>query len=115
MNNISNVFVNCDLKCSAAQCTLKLFEQNACHKSDVVLSRSGINLRSSVFDVVLINPPYVVTTSDELAESQNGASLEASWAGGIDGTELLYGEVFSIKSELTECSRSAAPGCDFTK
>ena len=96
--------MNCDLKYSAAECTQKLFEQNACRKSDVVLSRSGMNLRSSVFDVVLINPPYVVTTSDELAESQNGASLEASWAGGIDGTELLYGEIFSMKNKLTICS-----------
>ena len=75
----------------AAECTQKLFENNSCQKSDVILSRSGIDLRSSVFDVVLINPPYVVTSSDELAESQNGASLEASWAGGVDGTELLYG------------------------
>ena len=60
----------------------------------MVLSRNGQNLRAKKFDTVLINPPYVVTTTQELTDSQKEAGIEASWAGGNDGTELLYGIIF---------------------
>ena len=56
----------------------------------MILSKSASNLRHHQFDVVLLNPPYVVTTTAELAESQHEGGLAASWAGGADGTALLY-------------------------
>ena len=39
-------------------------------------------------DVLLFNPPYVPTVSEEWETAQAGRSLEGSWAGGADGMQL---------------------------
>ena len=45
---------------------------------------SGLDLNGSV-DILLFNPPYVPTESDEVC----GTGIEASWAGGVDGREVI--------------------------
>ena len=40
-------------------------------------------------DILIFNPPYVVTPEDELHEAQRKKDIEASWAGGRDGIEVL--------------------------
>lgn len=44
-------------------------------------------LRHNV-DVLLFNPPYVPTESEEWQSAQAGKSLEGAWAGGADGMQL---------------------------
>lgn len=39
-------------------------------------------------DVLLFNPPYVPTESDEVADAQDVASIQGSWAGGLSGMEI---------------------------
>eukprot|EP00794_Sanderia_malayensis_P015120 gene15120-16676_t len=51
---------------------------------DNLSSSLAQRLRRNV-DVVLFNPPYVVTPSDEIG----GQSIEAAWAGGRDGREVI--------------------------
>ena len=41
------------------------------------------------FDVIIFNPPYVVTSEEELSEDQSKMSIEASWAGGEYGISVL--------------------------
>ncbi len=45
---------------------------------------SGLDLSGKV-DILLFNPPYVPTESDEVC----GNGIEASWAGGVDGREVI--------------------------
>ncbi|KAL1739514.1 S-adenosyl-L-methionine-dependent methyltransferase [Schizophyllum fasciatum] len=44
-------------------------------------------LRRSV-DVLLFNPPYVPTESEEAYHAQSGMALPGSWAGGTDGMQV---------------------------
>ena len=41
------------------------------------------------FTAVLFNPPYVVTSSEELNEAQKNRGIDASCSGGRDGIEQL--------------------------
>lgn len=45
----------------------------------------GSNFRDKLFDLILFNPPYVVTESNEM----NGTGIERSWAGGKDGRQII--------------------------
>ena len=40
-------------------------------------------------DIILFNPPYVVTDAEELAKAQQDKGIAATWAGGKDGVEIL--------------------------
>ncbi|WFD25214.1 peptide chain release factor N(5)-glutamine methyltransferase [Malassezia nana] len=40
-------------------------------------------------DLLLFNPPYVVTSDEEERLAQSTAGLGGSWAGGVHGTQLL--------------------------
>jgi release factor glutamine methyltransferase len=39
-------------------------------------------------DVLLFNPPYVPTDTDEASSAQSNADIAGSWAGGADGMEI---------------------------
>ncbi|KAF8640927.1 hypothetical protein AX17_000574 [Amanita inopinata Kibby_2008] len=44
-------------------------------------------LRHSV-DVVIFNPPYVPTATEESMVAQGSQDIRATWAGGVDGMEV---------------------------
>jgi release factor glutamine methyltransferase len=39
-------------------------------------------------DILLFNPPYVPTATDEASGAQSNADIAGSWAGGTDGMEI---------------------------
>ncbi len=47
---------------------------------------SAVSRLSGKVDILFFNPPYVVTSTDECAHARG---LEASWAGGVDGREVI--------------------------
>jgi release factor glutamine methyltransferase len=59
-----------------------------------LLQSSGVDaIRPSSIDLILFNPPYVPTSTEEMLAAQNGAitandELPAAWAGGIAGREV---------------------------
>jgi release factor glutamine methyltransferase len=63
---------------------------------------TNLSLNGQKYDVVIFNPPYVVTSKDELSDAQEKKGIEASWAGGEDGTEVLLQVIPQIKKILSE-------------
>ncbi|XP_071498730.1 methyltransferase N6AMT1-like [Diadema antillarum] len=70
----------------AAMCTQRTSRQNGCQIE--VVTSDLLNPFQDRFcgavDILIFNPPYVVTPSEEMTSS----GIEASWAGGIDGREV---------------------------
>ena len=89
--------------CLATRATLAAHTESCSGRSDVLGTESLLGLRPGApFDVVLVNPPYVPTSSEELRESLStlrerggaavpeteGAAFTLTWAGGLDGVEM---------------------------
>lgn len=50
--------------------------------------------RANAVDILIFNPPYVVTTDDELVDDATGGgafneNIKKSWAGGVDGRRIM--------------------------
>ncbi|XP_048054143.1 methyltransferase N6AMT1 [Megalobrama amblycephala] len=77
-----------DVNPAAAQCTLQTSDINHLQLQPVVtdLVQCLLPRLNGKVDVLVFNPPYVVTPSEEVNES---AGIEASWAGGIRGREVM--------------------------
>ncbi|KAL7845881.1 hypothetical protein AOLI_G00240730 [Acnodon oligacanthus] len=76
-----------DLNPAAAQCTA---ETSRCNKLDLQpvvtdLTECLLPRLNGKVDVLLFNPPYVVTPSEEVGSHD----IEASWAGGERGREVM--------------------------
>ncbi|KAJ8979471.1 hypothetical protein NQ317_002821 [Molorchus minor] len=62
------------------------------------LNMDLLNLfKCNIFDIIVFNPPYVVTNTEEL----NGLGLNRAWAGGKDGREVINKVVCKLPSLLT--------------
>jgi len=76
-----------DINYSAVAAARATAQSNNVHveliKCDL-LSAVEDRLKNSI-DILIFNPPYVVTTTEEISDS----NLSRAWAGGIDGREVI--------------------------
>lgn len=56
------------------------------------------HFRPFLFDILIFNPPYVLTDSEEII----GTGLSRAWAGGIDGREIIDKLLPQMKNILSE-------------
>lgn len=80
-----------DVNPKACRCTCHTLQHNGVQRYDCV-NEDLVNgfqprLRKSV-DVLIFNPPYVPTPSDEVWRPNKIGGIEASWAGGSCGREI---------------------------
>ncbi|KAJ3113258.1 HemK methyltransferase member 2 [Phlyctochytrium bullatum] len=82
-----NMFLTTDINIAACDATAVTSRKNTV-RLQPIRTRFGDplmqRLRRSV-DVVLFNPPYVLTPPEEV----NSTGIEAAWAGGIDGRQVI--------------------------
>lgn len=77
--------------CAITKRTAKINEANL----QVINMNLLTAFRPNAVDILIFNPPYVVTTDDELTEDDgvNGgafnANIKKSWAGGVDGRRIM--------------------------
>ena len=64
-----NPVVTVDINPDCSTCTTEMGEKNSV-TLDSIVDNAGRSLKRNKFDFVLLNPPYVVTTSEELLMSQ---------------------------------------------
>ncbi|NXK54322.1 HEMK2 methyltransferase, partial [Chauna torquata] len=93
----SALYLCTDINPMAAYCTLETALVNNVHLQPVITDLvKGLSPRlNGKVDLLLFNPPYVVTPSEEV-ESHG---IEASWAGGKKGREVMD-RVFPLVADL---------------
>ncbi|KAJ8955803.1 hypothetical protein NQ318_005344 [Aromia moschata] len=86
-----------DINFTACQAT-----KNTSILNDVSIECMAMDLltcfKRKVFDVVVFNPPYVVTESEEIT----GHGLNRAWAGGKHGCEIINRLVFDLPDMLSD-------------
>ena len=94
----AHLYLSTDINSYACIATKHTSQFNQCSlqivNTDLV---AGLNLHNGV-DLLVFNPPYVVTSESEVG----GRGIEASWAGGTDGrtvTDRLLVQVPSLLSK----------------
>ncbi|XP_038021464.1 methyltransferase N6AMT1 isoform X1 [Anas platyrhynchos] len=93
----SALYLCTDINPMAAYCTLETALLNNVHLQPVITDLvNGLSPRlNGKVDLLLFNPPYVVTPSEEVKSH----GIEASWAGGKRGREVMD-RVFPLVADL---------------
>ena len=87
----SAAYICTDINARATECTIETGARNKVSLQPVLTS-SVEALRPRVdgaVDLLIFNPPYVVTTEEEEEAGQVRAGLDGAWAGGASGTKIL--------------------------
>lgn len=101
--NKSCYFIATDINPEAVKTTKATAKHNKVHVEAVRCDLLGsllTRLRSTV-DILVFNPPYVVTPSSEVGSE----GIEASWAGGKDGREVTDRLLPSVAGVLSDKGR----------
>lgn len=91
-----------DLNPRALEVTSLLCKENKIDNIELSESNLFSTLTGQIFDVIIFNPPYVVTPPEELSLAQTQKGIEASWAGGEHGIQVLLDFLPQALAHLSE-------------
>ncbi len=77
-------FYGVDINPRALEIANRLLEVNGVTNVKLIESNLFTEITFQL-DIIIFNPPYVVTPPGELESAQQMKGIEASWAGGEDG------------------------------
>ena len=87
LHSKGNFSIAVDCNIHACEATLSTFQENGCETmGDMIQGDLLSSFHENVFDMLIFNPPYVPTSSEEVGIGDN---LSAAWAGGKKGREVL--------------------------
>ncbi|XP_036348000.1 methyltransferase N6AMT1-like [Rhagoletis pomonella] len=94
-----------DINSYACKMTRRTANRNCTHVDSINCNLMDA-LREKCIDLLIFNPPYVVTTDEEfkyqsLAESQKPSNLVYSWAGGLLGRRVVDELIKSLDGILS--------------
>ncbi|TNV75739.1 hypothetical protein FGO68_gene10892 [Halteria grandinella] len=96
------VYVATDINPKAIEAAERTAEANQIKlKTQETTFCDGMGLEGKV-DILIFNPPYVVTPKEELEMAQEKKDIEASWAGGENGIEVLMAFLEQAEALLSE-------------
>ncbi|EGG13062.1 uncharacterized protein MELLADRAFT_32299 [Melampsora larici-populina 98AG31] len=101
LSGIPTLHICTDINSKALTVTDSTFQKNSLSTPNLVRTSllNSLRLQSSV-DLLLFNPPYVETSTEEFEQATQG-HIEASWAGGANGMELTNQLLDSLPSILS--------------
>ncbi|CDO65826.1 methyltransferase-like protein, putative [Plasmodium reichenowi] len=87
-----------DINKKACECIKNLTYENKIFNVEIIRNNLFNNIRRcELFDIVLFNPPYVITGPDEMKKTD----LTASYAGGKYGREIIMKFLLDIHNYLS--------------
>ncbi|KZT65580.1 putative methylase [Daedalea quercina L-15889] len=101
----TTLYLTTDINFHACRCTRQTGHQNKIPIDAVNASLAAPLMRRlrHAVDVLIFNPPYVPTYSDEADDAQLRADIPGAWAGGKDGmqiTDVLLDQVEDLLSPV---------------
>ena len=97
--NNSSRFLGTDINPKAIACASRVAEANKV-EIEFIETEFADSIIDLQVDVLIFNPPYVVTSEEELDDAQAKKGIEAAWAGGIQGTQVLLNFIPTIQRVL---------------
>ncbi|OSD05886.1 putative methylase [Trametes coccinea BRFM310] len=101
------LYLTTDINPYACRATRATGRQNRVPIEPILTSLTGPlrrRLRHAV-DIMLFNPPYVPTDTDEADDAQQRANIAGAWAGGHDGMEVTNTLLDQVESLLSAKGR----------
>ena len=95
-----------DINKDAVNLTQKIIKNYNLDKNVNVLEGDLFNNfeKDKIFDIIIFNPPYVTTDSEEYDRALKEKNIYASWAGGKKGSETIIRFVKELKGHINENS-----------
>lgn len=99
---MNHIGFSTDVNSLATAKTARLLEKKAIRNTELVLCDLFTAFKPGTqFDLIVFNPPYVPTDSDELYRALTTRDISASWAGGADGREVVDKFLDSVHNFLS--------------
>lgn len=101
------IYLATDVNLHACRCTWATASRNKTIVDCIHGSlASGLHHRlKDAVDIMIFNPPYVPTTSEEVLMAQEKRDIQGAWAGGTDGMDITNHFLLVVKELLSPQGR----------